>query len=37
MAKGVGLGRPQPPQDYNCGGCKFRKPTGNTNHKGGKR
>ena len=36
MTKGVGLGKPQPPQDYNCGGCKFRKPTDNPNYKGGK-
>ena len=36
MTKGVGLGQPQPPQDYNCGGCKFRKPTDNPNYKGGK-
>ena len=26
MTKGVGLGKPQPPQNYNCGGCKLRKP-----------
>ena len=36
MTKGVGLGKPQPPQDYNCGGCKFHKPTDNPNCKGGK-
>ena len=24
MTKGVGLGKVQPPQDYNCGSCKFR-------------
>ena len=35
MTKGVGLGKPQPPQNYNCGGCKFRKPTDNPNYKGG--
>lgn len=31
-----GLGKPQPPQDYNCGACKFRKPTDNPHYKGGK-
>ena len=36
MTKGVGLGRPQPPQDYNCGACKFHKPTDNPNYRGGK-
>ena len=36
MTKGVGLGKPQPPQDYNCGACMFRKPTDNPNYKGGK-
>ena len=36
MTKGVGLGKPQPPQDYNCGACKFRKPTDNPHYKGGK-
>lgn len=36
MTKGVGLGRPQPPQNYNCGACKFRKPTDNPHYKGGK-
>ena len=24
MTKGVGLGKVQPPQDYNCGACKFK-------------
>ena len=24
MTKGVGLGKAQPPQDYNCGACKFK-------------
>ena len=24
MTKGVGLGKPQPPQTYNQGACKFR-------------
>ena len=33
MTKGVGLGKPQPPQDYNCGACKFRNPTDNPNHR----
>ena len=32
MTKGVGLGKPQPPQNYNCGACKFRKPTDNPNY-----
>ena len=36
MTKGVGLGKPQPPQNYNCGACKFRKPSDNPNDKGGK-
>ena len=36
MTKGVGLGKPQPPQNYNCGACKFRKPTDNPHYKGGK-
>lgn len=36
MTKGVGLGKRQPPQDYNCGACKFRKPSDNPNYKGGK-
>ena len=25
MTKGVGTGKPQPPQNYNCGGMKTRK------------
>ena len=25
MTKGVGTGKPQPPQNYNCGGMKKRK------------
>ena len=37
MTKGVGLGKSQPPQDYNLGGCKFHKPTDNPNYKGGKK